>query len=196
MGFFDFLKKEAQPQTRKRPFVEPPDQLDESGELPFGWVTRHKDFTKRIEREYSYFLQSWLDSRDKHPKDLYSTLKSFVLYLENAEKLCEKSGECFEVWFHDLVASKEYITARKQELDYLAANFDSIQKTYERRQNLKSDVVILLKENDGILQSDFKKLFDPPFQNAVSEILYDMEKEGTLQKVKSGRSYFLHYKEA
>ena len=97
------------------------DRLTENGELPFGWVYRNKEFIGRIQGEYSYFLNLWLDSRTQPPKEQYSALKSFVLYLEDAEKLCKSKGECFEFWFYEILASKDYVEKRKKELENLIA---------------------------------------------------------------------------
>lgn len=95
------------------------EHLTEEGELPWGWVTRNKAFTEKIQSEYSYFLNVWLDSRKKAPMEQYSALKSFVMYLEDAERLCKSKGECFEWWFYNDLVSKEYIQKRKTELNSL-----------------------------------------------------------------------------
>lgn len=179
------------------------EHLTKNGDLPFGWLSRNKEFTEKINNEYLYFWKMWLETRDKSPKELYPALKSFVLYLEDAEKLCKSKGECFELWFYELIASKEYIAKLKGELDELTANFDTLQKDYENKllkeekiKTMKPDVICLLKENDGILQSDFWKLFDDEIcKAAASDIVYALLKEGKIERTKSGRSYILHYKE-
>ena len=84
MGLFDFVKKKA-PVTNS--FGERYDRLTHDGELPWGWVTRNKEFCDRINGEYSYFLNAWLQARHKSPTEHYSALKSFVVYLEDVEKL-------------------------------------------------------------------------------------------------------------
>lgn len=129
MGFFDFLKKSSAPtkghQSQEvvvNSFGERMDMLTKDGELPFGWVTQNKNFTERINREFSYFLQLWLDARNKSPKELYSALKSFVLYLEDAERLCKSKGECFEFWFYEILTAPNYIEKRKAELRELEIN--------------------------------------------------------------------------
>ena len=103
------------------------------------------------------------------------------------------------------MASKDYIEQRKRELDELTANFDELQKKYEADQKreqekqekiatMKSDVIILLKENDGILQSDFWKLFDDEIsRDAAKDIVYALVKQGEIERTKSGRSYILNY---
>ena len=129
MGFFDFLKKGSTPtkghqaqEVVVNSFGERMDMLTKDGELPFGWVTQNKNFTERINTEFSYFLQLWLDARNKSPKELYSALKSFVLYLEDAERLCKSKGECFEFWFYEILTAPNYIEKRKAELRELEIN--------------------------------------------------------------------------
>ena len=51
------------------------ERLTEDGELPWGWHSHNKDFTGKINGEYSYFLDKWLDARKKSPKELYSALR-------------------------------------------------------------------------------------------------------------------------
>ena len=134
MGIFDFMKeinvpKKQQPQKQKAEtnmYGERYDKLTADGELPFGWFYRNKEFTTKIQNEYSYFLNMWLDARRKAPKEQYSALKSFVLYLEDAERLCKSKGECFEFWFYEILASKDYIEKRKKELDDLITRINGI----------------------------------------------------------------------
>lgn len=130
MGLFDFIKKidtvtKQQPratQTETNHLGEQYDRLTPDGELPWGWVTINKEFCDRITGEFSYFLNTWVESRHKTPMDHYSALKSFVVYLEDVEKLCKSKGECFEFWFREILTSKDYIDSRKKELEELTAN--------------------------------------------------------------------------
>ena len=168
------------------------EHLTKEGELPWGWIYRNKDFTDKINNEFSYFLKNWIDAKQKSPHELYEALKSFVLYLEDAAKLCKSKGECFEFWYNEILASKDYIDKRRSELIELSANRFKLQEIYDKKQNLFPTVIDLLKANDGILQSDFKQLFDEPYQIDVTNILYQLNKEGRLEKIKSGRTYILH----
>lgn len=200
MGLFDFLSKKYAPKTNALEHLTP------EGELPWGWHTHTKDFTEKIKREFSYFLNALVETRNKSPKEKYQALKSFVLYLEDVERLCKSKGECFEYWFYEILTSKDYVPRLKDELNHLVANMDSLQRKYELEAwkekekqrkivEMKSSVILLLKENDGILQSDFWKLFDDEIcRAAASEIIYALVKEGKLERTKSGRSYILHYK--
>lgn len=200
MGLLDFLKKMLTQNTNDDKSSETDfEHLTKDGELPWGWIYRNKEFTDKIDGEYSYFLRMWLDSRNRSPKEHYAALKSFVLYLEDAEKLCKSKGECFETWFYELIAPKEYIDKRIKELDELTANLDSLQADFEMRNDqladLENRIVKMLIDNPEILQSDFVKLFDPLVQNDVREKLYFMDKSGKLERTKSGRSYILRYKQ-
>lgn len=123
MGIFDFIKYKRKDECKKQPQLinttakpEELEHLTAEGELPWGWHYRHKEFIEKIQKEYSCFLDIWLDSRSKSSKELYSALKSFVIYLEDLESLCISKGECYELWFYEILASKNYIEARKAEL--------------------------------------------------------------------------------
>ena len=211
MGLFDFIKKKSQtilnPEVLDAQVVQDDnlEHLTKDGELPWGWIYKNKEFTDKINNEYSYFLNAWLNSKNKSPMERYAPLKSFVLYLEDVQKLCVSKGECFELWFYECIASKDYIEKRKNELNHLVVNMDSLQEHKVQKQKeeekqkriveMKSDVILLLKENDGILQSDFWKLFDDEMcRMAASEIVYALTKEGKIERIKSGRTYTLHYK--
>ena len=200
MGLFNFLKKNAtvekqQPQATKAET----ERLTPEGELPWGWFTKNKDFCDRIQVEFSHFLHTWLETKNKAPKEHHSALKSFVLYLGDVEKLCKSKGECFEYWFREILTGKDYVEIRKKELEELTANLDKMQSNYNKRNNELSDldnrIINILVCNPGILQSEFVKKFDPLIHNDVREKIYFMEKVGKLERTKSGRSYTLHYKE-
>lgn len=182
------------------------EHLTKEGELPLGWVYHNKDFVDRINKEYSYFLDIYIESKSKSPMEKYSALKSFVLYLEDVEKLCKSKGECFEFWFYEILTARDYLQNLKEELRYLVVNMDSLRREYELESwkekekqrkiiEMKSDVILLLKQNEGILQSDFWKLFDDEIcRSAASDIVYALTKEGKIERTKSGRSYTLKYK--
>lgn len=195
MGFLNFLKKNDVKNTPS----DSMEKLTKDGELPWGWVVHNKAFTEKIQSEYSYFLNMWLESRSKSPLEQYSALKSFVLYLEDVEVLCKSKGECFEWWFHNILVSPGYIEKRKIELDEVTANFDELQSNHIKRNKELSDLdermIKALKQHPNILQTDFVKLFDPIVQPDIRDKLYWLDKLGKLERTKSGRSYVLHYKE-
>jgi hypothetical protein len=173
--------------------------LTKEGELPWGWLSLNKGFTDKIQGEYSYFLNNWLNSRKESPQTQYAALRSFVLYMEDARKLCYSKGECFAFWFSEIIASDDCILERKEELNELEQNFDKINAEWEIKQkelpHLEEKILKQLKQNEGILQSDFVKMFDSAIHNEVKEKLYFMDKNGQISRIKSGRSYILNTKQ-
>lgn len=151
MGLFDFLKnakKENENTTHfdiiikpgEKPSLKPVtdmEHLTTDGELPWGWVYHNNEFTSKIKGEFTYFLNTWLDARKKTPKELHSALKSLIMYLEDAEKLCKSKGECFEYWFYQILISPDYIDKRKAELEKLSANLDKLEEKYMQKQQQK-----------------------------------------------------------
>lgn len=199
MGIFDVFKMKKG--ENKKGFNQPNaalDHLTDEGELPWGWVTRNKDFTEQIGSDFTYFLNMWLDSKKKSPEERFQALKSFILYLEDVEQLCKSKGECFEFWYYEILTSHDYIEKRKAELIELQTSFEEIQEVYMRKQNnmigIEEKVIELLKKNDGIAQSEFIKLFDSSVKGELSKILYYWEKAGMIERIKEGRSYVLHFK--
>lgn len=112
MSFFDLFRKQKKA-------VSPTVERLENGELPWGWVTRNKAFCEKMQAEYSHFLNAWVDSRKKSPAEQYAALKSFVTYMEDAERLCNSKGECFAFWFREILTGKGYVEKRKKDLEKL-----------------------------------------------------------------------------
>jgi hypothetical protein len=141
MGLFNFKKNQPILSTKRLKVQSTQDDnllhLTKDGELPFGWIYRNKEFTDKIKSEYSYFLNLWLNSRNGSPKDRYATLKSFVMYLEDVEKLCKSKGECFEFWFYHVLTSPDYLEKRKEELKHLTTNLDQLLEKHIKKQQAK-----------------------------------------------------------
>lgn len=215
MAFIDFFKKKNPPSqstsslssnnTDVNSFGEPLDRLTAEGELPWGWVTHNKTFVDKIQNEYSHFLNTWLVSRSQEPLRYFESLKSFVLYLEDIEHLCQSKGECFVFWFNEILSSKSYLDERRKDLNYLQSNFKQIEEDYKRKKlededrarkviEMRDTVIQRLKSNDGILQSDFWKLYDEADRGAVQDIVYSLIQQGKVEREKSGRSFILHFK--
>ena len=181
------------------------DKLTDEGDLPTGWIYHNREFVNKITEEYKYFHGQWIESAKKSPKDKYAPLKSYVLYLKDIEKLCKSKDECFEFWFNEILTYPGCVEEMTETLNNLTANMDELQAEYEKKQReqdehrrkvieMKPIVIEMLQANDGILQSEFWKLFDDESRGAVSDILYNLFKEGKVEKTKSGRSYILHFK--
>lgn len=180
-------------------FGEPLDQLNPSGELPWGWIAHNKSFVDKIENEYSYFLNQWINARNKnnHLKE-YSTLKSLIQYINDAKNLCEQKGDCFFKWFTDCVADETYLAKRESELkdieesinDLLAK--DKIKK--ELLPNLHSKLLSIIENSPGIIQTDIYKMFPKEIREDIASELYYLSSEGTIIRKSNGRTYLLFIK--
>jgi hypothetical protein len=195
-----FKKKKSEEIAAKRTNYagESVDKLDKDGNLPWGWYAAHKEFTDERTTEYTYFLDNYCEARSKSPLEKYETLKSLVLYLEDAKKLCYSKGECFAKWYDDIIASPEHIRKLQLELSELESNFHGLQDEWELRQKLfvglDEKVWKIITDNDGIMQTDLLKMFDACVKNDITNFLYHWDKEGKIERIKSGRSYALHIK--
>ena len=206
-GFFK--KKEADNHikaTGVNSFGEPLDKLVD-GDLPWGWVAHYSDFTGKIGSEYEYFINQWYDAKaNKSPIDEYGALKSFLMYMDDVQKLCDQKGECFGFWCSDYLIgnAKQYAEDRFADLE---ANMDAHIQKYEEKKKMQAyqkeleayeatltDEMLFdaIRQNEGMLQKDLCKLF--PYPKAISSKLYFMEKEGKIERTKSGNSYILRIK--
>ena len=205
-GLIDFVKSNLDDPSEEnvlkavQSIAKPADDLehlDPDGGLPWGWHTANKWFIDKNRAEYNSFFQKWLGSRNADPLTQYAETKSFVLYMRDVKNLCASKGECFVYW-RDELFTDEYLETRTKEMKHLETNIDQLQTEYNRKKtelkNLDERVENTLAEHDGILQSDFIKLFDSTVHAEVRDILYHMTQAGHLERVKSGRSYILHIK--
>ncbi len=193
MGIFDFLKKDKSNNNSVSP-TQKQNEDEDKDELPFGWVTQNKIFVDKVQTDYDYFFKMWFDNRNSSPKEYYQALKSFVMFLKDTERVCKKQGKFFEIWFYDIMASPEYIKKREEELEEFISNREEYEWIYEKKKELKPAIIEIIKENNGIMQSELKTMFDEKLRNEVSNMLYDMSKNGEVERVKTGRSYKLYYK--
>ncbi|EOZ2853515.1 hypothetical protein ACQQ4G_003101 [Listeria monocytogenes] len=171
-------------------------------ELPLGWYYQNRDFTEKIGNEYRYFLNLWLDSRNKTTRERCGALKSFVLFLEDAMKLCKKKGKYFYFWFTECFADVKYLNQRKEELKYIEDHYDELLKQDEINEKkekalvtLKADLLKIIISNKGILQTELYKMFDASLKNDISTELYYLCKDGYIVREKSGKTYKLFMKE-
>lgn len=120
MGLFGLKKK-------KKVFTlsdEPLDRLTPDGELPYGWIYAHKDFTDKISSEYKHFLQKWLDSRHSTALNECAALISFVTYMNDVRELCKSKGECYDRW-REVLFDDEYLLRQSERLQQLKNKLNS-----------------------------------------------------------------------
>lgn len=204
---FGFLKKkEVKSQGNMNSFGESLDKLID-GDLPWGWQHANSDFTGKIGSEFEYFRQQWYDAKsNKSPIEEYGALKSFLIYMDDVQKLCDQKGECFSFWCSDYLIgdAKQYAEDRFADLE---TNMDAKLQEYEEKQKMQAyrseleayeatltDEMMFdaIRQHEGMLQKDICKLF--PYPKAISSKLYYMGKEGKIERIKSGNSYTLKIK--
>lgn len=181
--------------SKTNPFNEPLDKLID-GELPSGWYYQNKDFTEHLREQHQYFFDLWINSKEKSPKEYYSGLKSFILFLQDAQNLCISKGECYIKWFSDIIADEKYINDRLKELNDLKTNFSAIEKDYKIREKylptLQQDLFTVIQTSPGILQQDIYKQFPSEIKEDIQHTLYQLDKAGKIKREKEGRTYKLY----
>ena len=193
--FLDKYAVKSKKDSTTNSFGEDITHLDEDGELPWGWTYANLNFINKMTSERGYFFEKWQNSCTLSPKEELASLKSYLLCLENLKKLCTAKGECFEKWYHDIIADEEYFNRWYSHLNYLEENLITLEKDYWDRldfcDGLRNRILDVLKENEGILQKDIYKLFDTRFKSCVSDELYHMDKEKVVIRIKQGNTYIL-----
>lgn len=182
-------------------FQDDLEHLTPKGDIPWGWYSANVEFTSKTETERRYFSDMLSDNKKEgNPYKIRDSLLSLVQYLEDCKKLYKSKGEVFELWFNDVIADQKYIDGLKFELNELDEDFDRRVAVYEYMKKIpsfKDAVIETIKNNEGILQKDLKSYFmdEPEVWQKVSFALYQLTKEGKIEKVKQGRCNVLKVKE-
>lgn len=190
-----FKKKDKCP---KNEVEDKLDTLDENGELPWGWHYAHKEFIDKINNEYNYFLSCCSATKGQHPKEELSAVKSFLIYIEDVRKLCRSMGETYSFWCEEILIGN--IDWANERASYLEDNMQTLLEEYEKKKmlqeyeaNLSNETILKdIANNEGMLQKDFCKAY--PYPKVISNRLYWLEKEGKIERIKSGNSYILKVK--
>lgn len=184
---------------RKKKVVKEEPKLDKlvDGDLPFGWFGVNYNTINPIKEKNRILLRKWVDSKTRSPKELLANLSAFVAYMEQVDEFCKAKDECFVFWRKGLF-SDDYFEKRKSELSELNSNIDVLQAEYEahvkRVQRLRKELLPFLKEHDGIRQIDLYGHFPDCQRSEISDLLYEYQKAGLIQKTKSGRTNIINIK--
>lgn len=132
--FVSFGKKKQKPSTTRKKGAktnasgERMDCLTRKGDLPYGWSYANRNFTEKIEKEYSQFTDAYYKSKKRGMLKEYAALKSLIVYVEDVRKLCKRKGECFEYWASCIVARPQDIAEYKARLKILEAKLKTAKK--------------------------------------------------------------------
>ena len=202
MGLFGLFSKkksvESKMQGKKTNFAgERLDRLEPDGSLPFGWIAHNKKFVQRVQDEDSRDLESVYASNE--PTKKCEAMRKYILGLEDKKKRYRKMGACEGKYFEYYICEAASVENLKKEYTRLKANLKAEQKEYERMKHvqevvfpkLRAELIVLIKDNPGILQTEAYKHFDPDVKNYVSGVLSNMDRDGEVIRKKSGRTYSL-----
>ena len=172
------------------------DHLDSDGDLPFGWTTHKQEFINPLKTEFEHFRLNWVNSLNTNYDNEYSALKSFLIYINDCQKLCDSKGECFSFWCSEYLVGQKFKEGLEKDLKNLEKHRDEILHVErikaEYLPNLSNTILEILKNEPGILQSDLWKKFDIAIKSNVLETISKMELQNLIVKKKSGKSYALY----
>ena len=178
-------------------FGEPLNQLAD-GDLPWGWVTANRAFIDKIQNKYSYFLTQWNTCNDHAPIERLAILKSLLRYISDVQKLCASKDECYQLWCNEYLLSAKQLKKLQDEYKYLSENINTLQSDYQNKEKhmmtLNHDLYSFLLEHPGIMQKDIYNHFPYDIKSSITEILYDWDKNGKIERTKKGNSYIVNIK--
>ena len=168
--------------------------LTEDGELPWGWIYANRDFIEPIEEQYKYFLHEYINAKkqEKGVQVVRSALKSFILYMEDVERICASKGECFVVWSKLNVCNEAGMESYRNDLKKIEDSLEELLEKENLLKWLKPELLRIVQEEPGIYQPDIYKRFDASLKPEVSNQLYLLYAKGLITREKSGRSYKLY----
>lgn len=184
--FFDRKKEKIVPGHRL-------DRLDENGNLPYGWYYANREFTQQVEDQYRYFLNEFINAKreDRGILAVRDALKSFITYMEDVKRICEANGECFVAWASHSICNTASMDGYKEELKRIEDNMDELIKKEKLVKWLRPELLKIVREEPGIVQSDIYRRFDPDLKFEIQNQLYLLWSWNVIIREKAGRSYKL-----
>ena len=157
--------------------------------LPWGWEYYYKDFVekqqKKIDAKWNAVYACRLTT------DKLEAYKKYFDTISGIGTLCQKTGECHYKWFCEAILGSVWYNDHLEKYERLKIEAPDLIKHEKLLETLETDVMSKLAECEGVLQSDFIKMFDPVIKADVSSFLYQAEKSSKIKRTKSGRSYIL-----
>lgn len=158
----------------------------------------HKNDTKKyidiICNNRSKIIESkYIDEKIKLHKENISVFEE----LKNFCNSCGEGGKIFfeKYYLHCHNSTNDdfiYIQEDIDKLNYLEKNYDKLKSDEEKYNSLivglEDKILKILNENNGILQKDLIKMFDPLLKNDISNFIYKLTKDNKIEKKKVGNS--------
>ena len=207
MALFNFFKKN-QPKrdvtVELHGYVngkEVPLPEEENPELPkpHGYYETLQTEVKPLETKIVNFAVALKEKRsvDERIEILTSLIDTYYTLGKKCKQLGPDYAEHFKKNWEHCHNSKNpdfsYVERFEKQLADLRAHYDSIKfkdAAYASESvNLKQRVIDVIINSPGILQKEIYKQFDPTVKSDIQEILYFLDKEGKIRRVKIGNSY-------
>ncbi len=196
---------------------------DSHYDAAYRWFDKYYDETANIEDDfYSIFdYKKRISALKKAIKAYDRFFGNFSKYGRGGElffqiefpevnKEYEPTDFCKEypISFENVNCTKwllQYYTEHQEEVsqiiqdEYIEHEYGSYEEYEEEMQyqkhikELKAKVTTLIKKNDGILQKDLFKQFDPDDVNFIRNYIKNLADETKVTRVKSGNTYALHF---
>ena len=185
------------------------DKLDENGELPWGWEFANRDFISVHDGKLFNLCKqcSISNSIDDEMKNLVE----FINYYYSYKNECKEKGECFYKYFENMHMKCfdsqnpcfELVQPKEERLAYIKSNYQSLINKEIRLKKIEQDIIPtlgenllnIISENPGIIQTDIYKMYDEDIKSYISEKLYFFDhKEKLIRREKYGRTYKIYKK--
>lgn len=168
------------------------DVLTPDGELPFGWVSYHKDFVKAQEDRINKAYEPIYTARKT--ADKLSYFKKYFEEVNSVGEYCKGKGETYYKWFVYHIIESTWYGEQVNDYKQLKADAPKLIEQEKWFEQIEAKIEETLHNYDGKLQSEFVKTFEHNEQDYVRFYLSRAEKDGRIQRTKSGRSYILNLK--
>lgn len=190
MGLFFFQRKKTEKLTVEKERWE----CEEERMFPSGWYYENRHFIKDIRGHFDYFQNEYISAK-KEEKGILAVryaLASFVAFMEDVERICASKGETFVEWSKLVVCNPDSMEMYRNDLKKIEENLDALIEKENLINWLKPELLRMVREEPGVIQSDLYKRFDAELKPEVSNQLYLLYAKGLITREKSGRSYKLY----
>ena len=192
MGLFDLFKRNKAETKVSATKTE----NQEERMFPSGFFYENRHFLKEIEDNFHYFQDEYISAKkqEKGIQAVRVALKSFIVYMEDVERICASKGEPFVNWSKLSICNEASMESYRNDLKKIEDNLEELIKKENLLNWLKPELLNIIIEEPGIYQPDIYKRFDAELKPEVSNQLYLLYANGLITREKSGRSYKLYIK--
>ena len=191
MGLFDLFKRNK---AEIKVLAAKTENPEEERMFPDGFFYENRHFLKEIEDHFHYFQDEYISAKkqEKGILAVRSALTSFIVYMEDVERICASKGETFVKWSKLKICNEVSMESYRNDLKKIEDNLEELIKKENLLNWLKPALLNIIIEEPGIYQPDIYKRFDAELKPEVSNQLYLLYANGFITREKSGRSYKLY----